>query len=297
MAVNLAGHSSLGVNVRLTGGLRQPRLTTVDRSDAPIDLNDLIQAVEDETSSCTELERLDVAVKYGEQVKVVGDDLVGHFVGQARDAGASWAQVGERLGITKQAAHQRHVRMTPLRFGRRSRPSGKGPFDQFTQEAKDVIVTAQEEAHTLRHNYVGVEHLLLGLCADDIAGPILSAAGASKDAILEQVREIVGEGRETSATSIPFTPRAKTRTRAGSPYCWAIGPSRWASSPAARDDRTPRRCWSGGPRRPQGVEDRPPTRSGGDRSRGGRLTLARARCLMVTFQVPLRTYPGSRACT
>lgn len=179
------------------------------KTDAPVDLNDLIRAVQDKTRSCTELERLDVAVKYGELLKGIGDDLVGHFVEQARKGGASWTQVGERLGVTKQAAHQRHVHRTPRLFGRRTRSSGQGPFERFAQEAKDVIVTAQEEARSLRHNYVGVEHLLLGLCADDIVGPLLRATGAPRDAILEQIRSIVGEGTATSAGLIPFTPRVK----------------------------------------------------------------------------------------
>jgi hypothetical protein len=184
-------------------------LTTVRRGDPPIELNDLIRAVQDKTRTCTDLERLDMAVKYGELLKQVGEDLVGHFVEQARKAGASWAQVGERLGVTKQAAQQRHVQRVPRFFGRRSRFTGQGPFERFTQEAKDVVVTAQEEALSLRHNYLGVEHLLLALSADGIIGPLLRAGGASRDAILEQIRRIVGEGSGTPGSPTPFTPNAK----------------------------------------------------------------------------------------
>jgi ATP-dependent Clp protease ATP-binding subunit ClpC len=72
-----------------------------------------------------------------------------------------------------------------------------------------VIVTAQEEARRLRHTYVGVEHLLLALSADRIVGRLLRAAGAPRDAILEQVQRIVGEGKGTPVGAIPFTPRAK----------------------------------------------------------------------------------------
>jgi hypothetical protein len=181
----------------------------VSKRDAPLDVNDLIRAVRNKTRSCNELERLDVAVEYGELVKDIGDQLVGHFVEQARRAGASWAQVGERLGVTKQAAHQRHVRRTPRLFDRPSRSSGQGPFDRFVKEARDVVVASQEEARSLWHNYVGVEHLLLALSEDGIVGPLLRAAGAPRDAILEQVRSIVGEGGEAPAGTIPFTPRAK----------------------------------------------------------------------------------------
>ena len=179
------------------------------KGDAPVDLSDLIRAVRDATRSCTELERIDVAVKHGELLKGLADDLVGHFVEHARNAGASWAQVGERLGVTKQAAHHRHVDRTTRRLSRRPRSSAGEPFERFTQEARDVIVVAQEEARSLRHNYVGVEHLLLGLSADDVAGPLLHAAGASGDAIREQVRTIVGEGNEPSGDTIAFTPRSK----------------------------------------------------------------------------------------
>jgi hypothetical protein len=140
----------------------------------------------------------------------MGDDLVGHFVEQARGAGASWAQVGEQLGVTKQAAQQRHFsRRLSFHLGRQFKSGGRGPFERFTQEAREVIVKAQEEARGFLHNYLGVEHVLLGLSADRVVGPLLSAAGASRDAILDQVRQIVGEGRDTPAGTIPFTPRAK----------------------------------------------------------------------------------------
>jgi Clp amino terminal domain, pathogenicity island component len=190
-------------------------LTTVGRGEAPVDLKDLIRAVQDKTRSCSELERLDVAVQYGELLRGMGDDLVGHFVDQARTAGASWSQVGERLGVTRQAAHQRHVHRTSRLFGHRSRSPGQGPFQRFTQEAKDVIVAAQEEARSFRHNYVGVEHLLLGLSADGVVGPLVDAAGASREAILEQIRRIVGDGKETPDGTIPFTPRSKRALELG----------------------------------------------------------------------------------
>jgi hypothetical protein len=135
------------------------------KGEAPpgLDLKDLVRTVRDRTTSCTELERLDVAVKYGELLKQVGDDLVGHFVDEARKGGASWAQIGERLGVTKQAAHQRHLRREPRLFGRRLREStvAIGRFQRFSQEGKDVVAQAQVEARALKHNYIGVEHLLL----------------------------------------------------------------------------------------------------------------------------------------
>src|SRR5213593_1546940 len=121
------------------------------KGEGPVELKDLIRAVQDQTLTCTELERLDVAVKHGERLKSLGDDLIGHFVEEARKAGASWSQVGERLGVSKQAAHQRHIQRGPKLFGRR-RPSSREPFFvRFSQEARDVVVQAQDEARSLKH--------------------------------------------------------------------------------------------------------------------------------------------------
>src|SRR6266496_4048034 len=120
--------------------------------------------------SCTELERIDVAVKYGVILKSLGDDLIGHFVEEARKAGASWSQIGERLGVSKQAAHQRHLQRGPKLFGRRRRSSGETFFVRFSEEARAVVARAQDEARSLKHNYLGVEHLLLALTTKPGAG-------------------------------------------------------------------------------------------------------------------------------
>jgi ClpA/ClpB-like protein len=178
------------------------------RVRSPVELSDLIRDVED-TASSDELERLDAAFEYSDRLKTMADDLVGHFVTQARTAGASWAQIGERLGVTKQAAHQRHFGRMTLGLAHGSRKQRRQPFERFAPEAKEVIVVAQQEARDLRHNYLGVEHLLLALSADPAAGPLMSAAGAPRDAILEQIRREVGEGTEPAGGSIPFTPRSK----------------------------------------------------------------------------------------
>ena len=178
-----------------------------DRS--PLELDELIRHVEAMTAVCTDLERLDVAVEQGDRLKRMADDLVDHFVQRARETGASWTQVGERLGVTKQAAHQRHFGRLTLSLGRESRKRGRGPLERFSAEAKEVVVAAQEESRGLRHNYLGVEHLLLALSRDRTVGPLLSAAGASRDAILAEVRREVGEGTDSTSGAIPFTPRSK----------------------------------------------------------------------------------------
>jgi Clp amino terminal domain, pathogenicity island component len=183
------------------------------KGEGPVDLQELIRTVQEKTSSCTQLERLDVAVKYGELLRGIGDDLIGHFVDEARKSGASWSQIGERLGVTKQAAHQRHLRREPRMFGRRrDRVSGTTPFERFSEVGKDVVAKAQDEASSMRHNYIGVEHLLLALAGDGGGGAasLLRAAGATPGAVRDQIRLIVGEGREEVRDGpIPFTPRSK----------------------------------------------------------------------------------------
>ena len=84
-------------------------------------------------------------------------------------------------------------------------------FERFTDRARRVIVLAQEEARMLSHNFIGTEHLLLGLLADGggTAARALESLGVTLDAAREQVREIIGEGQQAQQGHIPFTPRAK----------------------------------------------------------------------------------------
>jgi ATP-dependent Clp protease ATP-binding subunit ClpC len=84
-------------------------------------------------------------------------------------------------------------------------------FERFTDRARRVVVLAQEEARLLNHNYVGTEHLLLGLIHEQqgVAAKALGSLGISLEAVRAQVEEIIGRGDSTPGTHIPFTPRAK----------------------------------------------------------------------------------------
>ena len=84
-------------------------------------------------------------------------------------------------------------------------------FERFTERARQVVVLAQEEARTLRHNYIGSEHLLLGLVREEqgIAARVLESLGVSGEEALAGVVRIVGQGEGISTGQIPFTPRAK----------------------------------------------------------------------------------------
>jgi ATP-dependent Clp protease ATP-binding subunit ClpA len=84
-------------------------------------------------------------------------------------------------------------------------------FERFTERARQVVVLAQEEARTLSHNYIGTEHILLGLLREDqgIAARALESLGVTVERVRAQVVRIVGAGEEVTTGQIPFTPRAK----------------------------------------------------------------------------------------
>jgi len=84
-------------------------------------------------------------------------------------------------------------------------------FERFTDRARRVVVLAQEEARLLNHNYIGTEHILLGLIheGEGVAAKALESMGISLEAVRAQVEEIIGQGQQAPSGHIPFTPRAK----------------------------------------------------------------------------------------
>ena len=84
-------------------------------------------------------------------------------------------------------------------------------FERFTDRARRVVVLAQEEARLLNHNYIGTEHILLGLIheGEGVAAQALESLGISLEAVRSQVEEIIGQGSSSPSGHIPFTPRAK----------------------------------------------------------------------------------------
>jgi Clp amino terminal domain, pathogenicity island component/UvrB/uvrC motif len=84
-------------------------------------------------------------------------------------------------------------------------------FERFTDRARRVVVLAQEEARMLNHNYIGTEHILLGLLHEGqgVAAKALQSLGISLEAVRQQVEQIIGRGQQAPSGHIPFTPRAK----------------------------------------------------------------------------------------
>jgi ATP-dependent Clp protease ATP-binding subunit ClpA len=84
-------------------------------------------------------------------------------------------------------------------------------FERFTDRARRVVVLAQEEARMRNHNYIGTEHILLGLIYEGkgVAAQALESLGITQAAVRQQVEEIIGRGHQAPSGHIPFTPRAK----------------------------------------------------------------------------------------
>src|SRR5919199_129350 len=92
------------------------------------------------------------------------------------------------------------------------RKEGRGKmFERFTERARQVVVLAQDEARALKHNYIGTEHILLGLLREEegLAARVLESLDITVEEVRAQVARIVGQGDEVTTGQIPFTPRAK----------------------------------------------------------------------------------------
>ncbi len=153
------------------------------------------------------------AARRQQELADVGDKLLDHFVQEARAAECSWSQIGAALGVSKQAAQQRHSALRSFIgkvVGGTESVTGQ-MFKRFSVRARRAVVLGQEQARASRHDFMGTEHLLLGLLAEGegIAAQTLQQAGITLDAARAEVEEIIGRGEETPRGHIPFTPRAK----------------------------------------------------------------------------------------
>jgi len=172
-----------------------------------MDLNELISVVE-ENGIDGPLDRVSAAAALKDQIEAVGDELLDHFVKEARDLGCSWTQIGDALGVTRQAAQQRHGGLV----ARLVQGLTEGRFKRFTTHARATVIAAQTAARDRQHEWIGTEHLLLGLFANDdgnVAVTALARFGVDRDTVVRMVDELVPSGTEPVSGHIPFTPRAK----------------------------------------------------------------------------------------
>ncbi len=174
---------------------------------APL-LNELIQAVHDRSPDRDALARVAAASEVSGEITSKADLLLGHFVEAARQDGCSWADIGAALGVTKQGAQQRFVDREPAPAA-----TDEQLLVRHTGRARSSIACAREEARTMGHNYVGTEHILLGVLADPAALSVrvLDELGVASAELRRAVAEASGPTSpyETPGVEVPFTPRAR----------------------------------------------------------------------------------------
>ncbi|MBV8933709.1 MAG: ATP-dependent Clp protease ATP-binding subunit [Kutzneria sp.] len=170
-------------------------------------LDDLIGLVKNQHPEGDALEHLTDAVLLGEHLGELSDHLIGHFVDQARKAGASWTDIGRSMGVSKQAAQKRFV---PKSTDTTSLLDA-GPFSRFTDRARHVIVEAQEEARRAEHDYIGTEHILLALLIEPegLAAKAIAKQGITPEQLRASVKVVLGPPRGNVPGHIPFTPQSK----------------------------------------------------------------------------------------
>lgn len=181
------------------------------------------------------------AVFVVEDLRAQSDHLLDRFVAQARQEGSSWTEIGETLGISKQAAHQRFVAA--------EQPSGGWPA-HATDLVRAAMVTAEHESRRMGHNHLGTEHVLLGLLAepDGVAALALAALGVDRAGVLARITGLIGTGPERRWEAL-CEALLGDRPLA----CQVVGPPlhehRARSARAGRRQRQPGRSDSARPRR------------------------------------------------
>jgi hypothetical protein len=152
-------------------------MTEPSKITNPVRLDDLIAAIK--TVHAEPLDQLIDAMLAADALGEVADHLIGHFVDQARRSGASWTEIGQCMGVTKQAAQKRFVpkaQTDPI--------DPNDGFTRFTPRARNVVVESQNKARQMSHDEIQPAHLLLGLFTDpgSVAGRLLEGWGVDADA-------------------------------------------------------------------------------------------------------------------
>ena len=182
-------------------------------SQPPVRLDELIGYVRSQEG--TALDHVSAAVRISEHLDELADHLIGHFVDQARKTGASWTEIGQSMGVTKQAAQKRFVpRAADADWQSLLADAFHAhPFSRFTERARRTIKAAQEEARALGHDHIFPEHLALGLLHEPeaLAARAISALGVTPEAARRALVTALGSlvMPEPVSGKIPFTPRAK----------------------------------------------------------------------------------------
>ena len=163
------------------------------------DLDQLIAEVDRTCPSTDWIERLKAAAEVAGRLQVLGEDLVTEYVEHAKFASRSWNEIGDALGVSRQAAQQRF--QAPHRH-----------FDpeRFTEELQAAMPLIKEAAVTQRHNYVGLAHVLLGITAQaNSATALLESHSVDVEVLRRTLRANMTPGASQAAERIAWTPYAR----------------------------------------------------------------------------------------
>lgn len=171
----------------------------------PVRLDELISGIR--RASDDPLDQLTSAVLAAEYLGDVADHLIGHFVDQARRSGASWTEIGQSMGVSKQAAQKRFV----PKPGQGPGGNAKQDFSRFTVRARNVVVAAQNEARAAGNRAIAPDHLLLGLLdePDGVAAQAIVAQGLALDAVRAAVTPRLAPAHRDVPALIAFDEDAK----------------------------------------------------------------------------------------
>jgi hypothetical protein len=163
------------------------------------DLDELIAEVDRTCPTVEWIERLRAAGELAAKLQALGDDLVTEFVEHARFANRPWAEIGAALGVTRQAAHQRFLA-----------PHKEYPSSDFSEELQQAMPAIKQVAIAHRHNYIGTEHVLLGITKEENSATAqLESLGVSVPDLRRAIEDRMTLGASEAAERIAFTPYAR----------------------------------------------------------------------------------------
>ena len=182
--------------------------------ETPVRLDELISIVRSQEG--TPLDHVSAAVRIAEHLGELADHLIGHFVDQARKSGASWTEIGQSMGVTKQAAQKRFVPKEPKESALdelvSTFASSEGRFSRFTPRARSSVAAAATDAGQGGWDHVYPEHLVIGLLSepDGLAAKAIAALGVAPDQARDALHAAIADakGDQPRAGHLPFTPRA-----------------------------------------------------------------------------------------
>jgi ATP-dependent Clp protease ATP-binding subunit ClpA len=152
------------------------------------------------------LDRVEAAMAVGDELASGADELIGHFVAEARSAGCSWTEIGERIGVSKQAARQRFAQQAAIPSAAGLMPGGRlKPGDRLLA----CLEAAGREAAAAGAASIGTHHLLAGLFEQGVAAAILEKLGVRADAARAAARTLFPGTGEPSEMPPPESAEAR----------------------------------------------------------------------------------------